>query len=102
MQLAPRGLVPKASHQDRNVYRLSNEKRAPGCLGDLLGMKFPTQLYWDYFINHEIRIPIKQPVKWNVNRVLKCVQMCTVYERYFWWEGVTGKASVSCGILGKQ
>ena len=28
-----------------------------GCFGDLLGMTFPTQLYGDYFINHEIRIP---------------------------------------------
>ncbi len=26
----------------------SLKKRAPGCLGDLLGMKFPTQLYRDY------------------------------------------------------
>ena len=24
-------------------------------------MKFPTQFYEDYFINHEIRIPINQP-----------------------------------------
>ena len=36
------------------------EKRAPkGWLFgvDLLGMTFPTQLYGDYFISHEIRIP---------------------------------------------
>ena len=32
----------------------------PGCLWYMSGMTFPTQLYWDYFINHDIRIPIKQ------------------------------------------
>ena len=35
----------------------SNENRAPSCLGDLLGMTCPTQLYGDYFINHKIMIP---------------------------------------------
>ena len=39
---------------------LSNEKRAPGCLG-CIGEK-TTQLCGDYFINHDIRIPINQPV----------------------------------------
>ena len=39
--------------------QMSNEKRAPGCLVYIGGMTFPTQLYWDYFINHEIRIPKK-------------------------------------------
>ena len=33
------------------------KKRAPGCLGDLLGTKSYPQLYGDYFINHDIRIP---------------------------------------------
>ena len=38
------------------------EKRLPnGCLGDLLGMTFPSQRNRDYFINHERRILIKQP-----------------------------------------
>ena len=37
---------------------MSNEKKRLGCLGDLLGMKYYTQLCGDYFIiNHEIRIP---------------------------------------------
>ena len=38
---------------------MSNEKRVPGCLG-YIG-DHTTQLRWDYFINHEIRIPINQP-----------------------------------------
>ena len=39
----------------------SNEKRAPfSCLG-YIG-DYTTQLNLDYFINHEIRIPIKKPV----------------------------------------
>ena len=33
------------------------------------GVKCPTQLCGDCFINHEIRIPIKQPVLWNSKRV---------------------------------
>ena len=37
----------------------SNEKRAPGFL--LYIGEYTTQLCGDYFINHEIRIPIKQP-----------------------------------------
>ena len=45
---------------------LSNEKMAVplvgGCLGYMSGMKFTTQLCGDCFINHEIRIPSKQPV----------------------------------------
>ena len=36
--------------------QVSNEKRAPGCLG-YIGDGNPTQLYRDYFINHEIRMP---------------------------------------------
>ena len=32
------------------------EKRAPGCLGSLVDGN-PTQLYGDYFISHEVRIP---------------------------------------------
>ena len=40
--------------------QVCNEKRAPGCLG-YVG-DYTTQLSVDYFINHEIRIPIKQPV----------------------------------------
>ena len=33
------------------------KKTLLGYVGD-----YPTQLYRDYFINHEIRIPINQPV----------------------------------------
>ena len=43
---------------------LSSEKNGPWLVvtGYLLGMKFPTQLCEDYFISHEIRIPLfKQP-----------------------------------------
>ena len=40
---------------------MSNEKRAPGCLGYLLGMKSYPAKCPDYFINHDIRIPINQP-----------------------------------------
>ena len=43
---------------------MSNEKKRlyHGCsLGYRLRMKFTTQLCGDDFINHEIRIPIKQP-----------------------------------------
>ena len=36
---------------------MSHEKRAPGWLG-YIG-DYTTQLYGDYFINHEIRIPIE-------------------------------------------
>ena len=38
---------------------VSNEKRDPGYL--LYIEDYTTQLYGDYFINHDIRIPIKQP-----------------------------------------
>ena len=41
------------------------KKMAPGCLVYIGG--YTTQLYRDYFINHEIRIPINQPVfQWKV------------------------------------
>ena len=42
------------------VQQVSNEKN-PGCLGYFSGMKFTTQLCGDCFINHDIRIPMKQP-----------------------------------------
>ena len=53
------------------VARVSHEKRAPKGwlpLGYLLGMKnFLAMLYRDYFINHEIRIPMNQPgFQWKV------------------------------------
>ena len=35
-------------HIDAHFFWVSNEQRAPGCLGDLLGMKFTTQLWGDY------------------------------------------------------
>ena len=41
--------------------QMSHEKK-PGWLGLYRGWN-PTQLYRDYFINHEIRIPINQPGK---------------------------------------
>ena len=42
--------------------KLSHEKKGPnGWLGDIKGMRCTTQLNKDYFINHEIRIPIDQP-----------------------------------------
>ena len=45
--------------------RMSNEKRAPGCLWYIVD--YTTQLYGDYFISHEIRIPINQPgFQWKV------------------------------------
>ena len=40
-------------------HDMSHEK-IPGCLG-YIG-DYTTQLYGDYFINHEIRIPINHPV----------------------------------------
>ena len=40
--------------------QFSNEKRAPVFF--FKGMKCPTQLCRDYFKNHEIKAPIKQPV----------------------------------------
>ena len=42
------------------VSKLSNEKRAPGCLG-FIG-DYTIQLYGDYKKKTIIRIPIKQPV----------------------------------------
>ena len=39
--------------------KMSNEK-SPGCWGYV--RDYTTHLYRDYFINHEIRIPINQPV----------------------------------------
>ena len=44
----------------QKVGHLSSENRAPGCLGVYRGWN-PSQLCGDYFINHEIRIPIQQP-----------------------------------------
>ena len=47
------------------ILKLSNEKRAPGCLGDLLGMKwYPVMwgVFHRHFIDHEMRIPNNQPV----------------------------------------
>ena len=41
--------------------QLSNEKRAPGCLG-FVGDDILPMLYRDYFINHDVRIPTNQPV----------------------------------------
>ena len=35
---------------------MSNEQRAPGWLG-YIGDELLPSLFWDYFINHEIRIP---------------------------------------------
>ncbi len=42
---------------------LSNEKRAPGCLGYIGDEFLPSYIgiIMDYFISHEIRIPINQP-----------------------------------------
>ena len=46
------------SHKSNYTNHMSNGKIGyPGCLGDWLGMGYRTQLYGDYFINHEIRIP---------------------------------------------
>ena len=42
------------------IYQLSNEKRAPGWLGYIGDKKLPR--YIGIIINHEIRIPINQPV----------------------------------------
>ena len=42
-----------------NKKQLSNEKK-PGWLG-YIGDFYTPQLYRDYFINHEIRIPINHP-----------------------------------------
>ena len=44
----------------REEIQLSNENRAPGCLGYI--EDYTAKLYGDYFINHELRIPNKQPV----------------------------------------
>ena len=44
--------------------QLSNEKKHPGWLG-YIGDR-TIQLCRDYFRNHEIRIPINQPVQWKV------------------------------------
>ena len=48
---------------------MSNEKRAPGWLGYIEDY-VTTQLYRDYFISHEIRIPIftNQDFSWNVSQ----------------------------------
>ena len=44
------------------VQGLDQQNRvAPSCLGYLLGMNVSNQLYRDYFINHEIRIPMNHP-----------------------------------------
>ena len=46
-------------------FHMSNEKRSPGCLGYVKDNT--TQLYRNYFINHDIRIPIRQAVfQWKV------------------------------------
>ena len=41
------------------IRQLSNEKRAPGCLGYIGDDQLP-MLYRDLIISHEIKIPIKQ------------------------------------------
>ena len=63
-------------------YQLSNEKNPTGCLG-YIG-DYTTQLYRDNFINHEIRIPINQPVKWKVGRFFSWLN---------WLKGFTGSSS---------
>ena len=46
----PRGLV-------RVWVHVSNEKKAPGCVGYFSGMNSYSVIFRDYFLNHEIRIP---------------------------------------------
>ena len=43
---------------------MSNEKRAPGCLGYIGDDILPS--YVGIIVNNEIRIPIQQPGKWKV------------------------------------
>ena len=50
-----------AVKKDSDEHELSNEKRAPGWLGYIGDEKLPSYI-GHYFINHEIRIPINQPV----------------------------------------
>ena len=51
---------------------MSNETRSPGCLGYVKDKT--TQLCRGYFINHDIRIPIKQAVfQWKVGAFFRPV-----------------------------
>ena len=52
----------KKKHVNSPSFRIRLWKVPLSPLGDLLGMTFPTEFNEDYFINHEIRIPIKQPI----------------------------------------
>ena len=53
-------------------FQLRNQKRAPGCSG--FTVDYISQLYWDYFIHHETRIPIKQNKQPGFNGV--CPARC--------------------------
>ena len=47
------------------------KKGPPGCFGYVRDYNYTTQFCWDYenLIDHETRIPIKQPVQWKVRGV---------------------------------
>ena len=60
--------------RDGLVHKVSNEKN-PGWLGFIGG--YTTQLYRDYFIYHEIRIPIKETSIMESRRVFFVAQVGT-------------------------
>ena len=53
--------------EKERLLTVMNKSGQTGCLGDLLGdeISYPGR---DYFINHEIRIPMKQPLSGSIVR----------------------------------
>ena len=60
--------------QHNNVpFKLPNAKRGPRVgLGYLLGMKYHTVIYGDYFMNHEISIPSFNNQYWIMKSKARC------------------------------
>ena len=54
----------------------------PGCLG-FIGIVLPS--YGDYNRSLHIRVPIKQPAKWNVNRVFSWLSWDRIIRDNFCW-----------------
>ena len=54
-----------------SFFNWAMKKGPPGCFGYVRDYNYTTQFCWDYenLIDHETRIPIKQPVQWKVRGV---------------------------------
>ena len=65
--------------------QLSNEKKTPGCLGDLLGMTFPTQLCRDYFLH-----AFFCGFNWEFSRPSVLLQLYQTYHHPFFGGGGWG------------